>query len=200
MLRIFNAKWTSLSAGPSPDRNRRTEIFLAGCKKAAEGYPCPGCFNVELWSSEAYVASQSPEEAFQHIKKHAPNKYITFVGGEPLDQLTPLSYLCKMLHEDGFHIIVITHYSIENLWANSSNSDMSRLLNNIDIIIDGEYDASQRIWDDSKAGDGLHDVIGSGNQRICDMANGIAIKAGNIESWKIDKEHRVIFVRKKMLA
>ena len=34
-LKVFDVKWTSITAGPSPDSNRRTEIFLWGCNIAA---------------------------------------------------------------------------------------------------------------------------------------------------------------------
>ena len=81
-LRIYNAKWSSASAGPSPDDNHRVEIFLAGCKKAATGNACLGCFNVELWKNNVYNAEITPEEARNHINKFAPNKHVTFVGGE----------------------------------------------------------------------------------------------------------------------
>ena len=114
-MRIFNVKWTSRTAGPSPDDNRRTEIFLAGCKKAAKGHPCQGCFNQELWNKEHYVADASPEQVVNRIQKYAPNKYITFVGGEPLDQLDELIEVCRLLKRAGYHIIVITHYELHKL-------------------------------------------------------------------------------------
>ena len=50
------------------------------------------------------------------------------------------------------------------------------LLNNVDIIIDGEYMAGERIWDESKAGDGVHDVIGSGNQIVWSRLHGEELK------------------------
>jgi len=198
-LRIFNAKWSSHSAGPSLDDNRRTEIFLAGCLKAMSGHPCKGCFNQELWSSDHYVAEATPSEAFENIKKYAPNKYITFVGGEPLDQIKPLSELCELLKKDRFHIIVITHYLGENIIMQAKlRKTYQRLLDNIDALIDGEYEEQFRIWDESKAGDGLHDVIGSGNQRIWsfDALHGLAmpVEAAILDGWnmKFDRSFEYI--------
>jgi len=196
-LRIFNAKWTSMSAGPSPDGNRRTEIFLAGCKKAADGDPCPGCFNAELWRSEVFNAEVTPVECYKQIVKYAPNKHVTFVGGEPLDQVEPLSKLCYLLKTAGYKIIVITHFLGKDLIEQAKdNIDIRSLLENIDGLIDGEYDRTQRIWDDSKAGDGLHDVIGSANQRIYDFkryregltSSPKSVAAGDIDTWKIDND------------
>ena len=169
-LKIFNVKWTSKSAGPSLDQNRRTEIFLAGCKKAREGNPCKECFNKELWSKDVYYGLETPQAAFEKIKKFAPNKFITFVGGEPLDQVEPLAALCELLHNDGFHILVISHYAVAAILAiTTEDLAMDQLVKNIDVLIDGEYKKEYRIWDESKAGDGLHDVIGSGNQNIVDF-------------------------------
>ena len=169
-LKIFNAKWTSRSAGPSLDDNKRTEIFLAGCKKACEGNPCADCFNSELWFAENNVAEVTPQEALEQIVKYAPNKYITFVGGEPLDQLEPLARLCTLLKSIGYHIIVITHHMLGEIisWRKQTAA-AKELLDSVDVIIDGEYDKSCRIWDENKVGDGLHDVIGSGNQKVYDL-------------------------------
>lgn len=202
-LRIFNANWSSRSAGPSLDNNRRVEIFLAGCQKAESGQPCKGCFNPDLWSRENCVAEQTPREAFEHIRKYAPNKYITFVGGEPLDQAEPLAELCRLLKEDGFHIIVITHYlgSDIKLWARARKF-YGVLLNNIDGLVDGVYIEEFRIWDKEKAGDGLHDVIGSGNQCIWDFRRinrgetmGLVL-AGDLECWAMNVNQDFVYIYK----
>lgn len=202
-LKIFDVKWTSKSAGPSLDNNRRTEIFLSGCRKAREGHPCPGCFNQELWSKDQYCGLNTPQEAFENIKKHAPNKYITFVGGEPLDQAEPLAELCRLLHEDGFHIIVITHYcAIDILSCSRIIPYMKKLVDNVDVIIDGEYDETKRIWDEDKAGDGLHDVIGSGNQCVVDLkayreeGHLYIQEAGKLEGIAMNIEQYIAYILK----
>lgn len=163
-MRIFNAKWTSTSAGPSPDGNKRTEVFLAGCKMAMDGHPCKGCFNPKLWDPRHCVADVGAYEAAKQIERFAPNRYITFVGGEPLDQVKELVTTCAWLKPE-YHIVVITHYTLEEIIEHG----WQELLVYIDILIDGKYDETQRIWDEDKAGDGLHDVVGSGNQTIWDI-------------------------------
>lgn len=181
-LRIYNVKWTSYSAGPSNDNNRRTEIFLAGCQKACDGNPCPGCFNKELWDKDNYCAIVHPKEAYEHIKKYAKNKFITFVGGEPLDQIEPLTILIELLAKDGYDIILITHHLWKDIFGKAvMNSVYWKLIEYCSIIIDGEYDENQRIWDESKAGDNIHDVIGSGNQTIIDLKRYRRINV--INSW-----------------
>lgn len=203
-LKIFNVKWTSQSAGPSLDNNKRTEVFLAGCKKAREGRACKGCFNKELWSQDVYYGLCTPVEAFENIKKYAPNKYITFVGGEPLDQIKPLAELCRLLKNDGFHIILITHYKVSELHSYEHLDAVSKivLLHTVDVIIDGEYDETQRIWDEEKAGDGLHDVIGSGNQLIWDFHRSRMgeplepIAAGDLEGLCMNTKENLVFITK----
>lgn len=195
-------KWSSKSAGPSLD-GVRTEIFLAGCRKAEEGNPCPGCFNQEIWKKNDYYGYMSPRECFNHIRRYAPGKYVTFVGGEPLDQIIPLAELCRILHREGYHIIVITHHLGEELMmqANLQNTPYKKLLRNIDGLIDGEYMEEYRIWNEDKAGDNIHDVIGSGNQRIFDFKRYNDQKTDHVNSypaeklvaWNIDKNDDFIF-------
>ena len=204
-MKIFNVKWGSRSAGPGPlSDNTRTEIFMAGCAKAASGKPCKGCFNKELWSQDHFVAEETPEGILVQVRKFAPNNCVTFVGGEPFDQLDVLMDTCKLLKEAGYHITVITHYTLKD-------ADLNRirpLLENIDILIDGEYDETQRIWNDDLAGDNVHDVIGSANQIVWDVRewndnNAMSIhgeKAGNLEALAIDINEDLHYLVKIMTA
>lgn len=182
-LRIFNVLWTSINGGPSPDNNKRTELFLSGCKMAREGNPCKGCFNPSLWDDNEFIAEEDPIKAAGHVEKYAPNKYITIVGGEPLDQKEALVPFMKELKRRGFHIILFTHYEYEEL-----RKDEDELIQDIldipDIIIDGKYDYTQHIYDENIK-DGFHNVIGSGNQRI--WINGTGSYARNVESFRMEK-------------
>ena len=49
--------------------------------------------------------------------------------------------------------------------------------------MDGEYDASQRIYDD-EAGDGLHDAIGSANQVVWDIRGWRKGDSGTIDGLR----------------
>ena len=102
-----------------------------------------------------------PFEMVEHIVKHAPAPYVTFVGGEPLDQITGLLEVCEALKERGFHIIVFTGYCLDSFSLKMKQDLLSR----IDLLIDGDYQQAERIWDDD-AMDGVRNFIGSGNQRI----------------------------------
>ena len=167
MLTIYDIKWTSVTAGPSPYNNKRTELFLFGCNKAAKGNPCKECFNPTMWKVPKEVKKYSPIDVANNIKRYAPNKFITIVGGEPLDQIDDLLVLCKELKHANFHIIVFTHHKLKDLLSGPLSSIVINLLKNIDILVDGEYIKEDNIYDD-ESGDGLHDAIGSSNQYIWD--------------------------------
>ena len=204
-MKIFNVKWTSKSAGPSPYENKRTEVFLAGCRIAMEGHPCKGCFNPDLWNPDHHVDDCSPEKAAANIIMHAPNKYITFVGGEPLDQLADLALTCEILKKAGYNICVITHYELKQLTSMMPNYYLSSLLDAIDLLIDGAYKEDERIWDEDKRGDGLHDVIGSGNQIVWDIRDSNrsvsiehydGIRAGDLTGLFMDNHGNLKYITK----
>lgn len=191
-LRIFNVLWTSFSGGPSPIGNRRTEIFLAGCKMAFDGHPCKDCFNPGLWDKENYVAQNTPMEAYRNIVTYAPNKYITFVGGEPLDQIEPLARLCRYLHASDYHIIVFTHHTMDEVRSMEHGDE---LLSNIHVLVDGKYDESERIYRDN-FGDGFTDAVGSGNQVIWDCTTGEGIAARDLAGIYVCPDYSLRYITK----
>lgn len=157
-MRIYGITSNSQNAGPSPHNNTRMEVFLAGCEKAASGNPCKGCFNVDLWRKEsAGFGDENVQKVYDYIVNSTNYKYVTFVGGEPMDQAEELLQLCNMLKKVGFNILIITHHKVEDI--------DDRYIPMADIWIDGEYEEKCRIFDDSIK-DNIHNVIGSGNQRI----------------------------------
>ena len=101
-LKLFDVKLEATTAGPSPDNNIRTEVFLLGCKKAHQGDPCPGCFNSITWDDSIAEWSYDLVELAAELNKTTPNKYITIGGGEPLDQIDNLIILCKELKKYGY--------------------------------------------------------------------------------------------------
>jgi hypothetical protein len=176
IVRLFDVRWVSHTAGPSPVTNEfgpncRTELFFMGCNRGASGNPCPGCFNPKLWETIPGARELVPHEMAEHIEKFAPQKYITIVGGEPCDQMEGLTELCEELKKKSFHIIVFTHYTLQKLYEMFDKSLVKRFVSNCDVLVDGEYKANERIYDESYH-DGFHDAIGSGNQVIWDLATG----------------------------
>ena len=163
-MRVATIKPRSKTAGLSLDElnNERIEVFLAGCNIAASGHPCPDCFNQDLWNGKFFpnISSKQLFNDVAEISKATKNKYITIVGGEPLDQYQELADFIERLYCDYFHIVVITHYTMKKI-----RKDFPLILKWADTIIDGVYDRTKRTFDECKT-PGIYQVIGSSNQKI----------------------------------
>lgn len=187
-LRIFDIKWRTDTAGPSPNNNERIEIFLLGCNKAMQGNPCKGCFNSITWDKSKAEYSWDPIELADMINEGCDpnNKYITIGGGEPTDQVDMLIPFAKRLKEHGFHIMMYTwrdlkheldlifnhhmtaYYGISSIEKLDFAEKMWELIRHLDIIVDGEYKQEERLYQ-QELGDGMLSSIGSGNQRVWDI-------------------------------
>ena len=187
-LRIFDIKWRTDTAGPSPNNNERIEVFLLGCNRAMQGNPCKGCFNSITWDKSKAEYSWDPIELADMINEGCDpnNKYITIGGGEPTDQVDMLIPFAKRLKEHGFHIMMYTwrdlkheldlifnhhmtaYYGISSIEKLDFAEKMWELIRHLDIIVDGEYKQEERLYQ-QELGDGMLSSIGSGNQRVWDI-------------------------------
>lgn len=159
-IRLFDILWETKNAGPSPYDNRRTEVYFGGCKKALSGNQCKNCFNPLLWDgSRCYP--KDPEEVVNAIEMNKVPKFVTIVGGEPTDQLPGLIKFGRILKEHNFHIMLFSWRSVEWFRKELDNDD----INNFNIIVTDPYVEEERIYNVNRD-DGIHNVIGSGNQRI----------------------------------
>ena len=179
-LKVFDIKFDVTTAGPSPNNNKRIELFLLGCDKAMRGDACEGCFNRRLWDSNLAEFSCDIESLANWIIERTPEneRYITIGGAEPTFQIDHLIPFCKMLKSAGFHIMIYTYrellheFNISNKQYNTPNkipvSKWISLLENIDMIVDGPFIQELRMYKEDE-GDGFLSSIGSGNQRIWDI-------------------------------
>ena len=215
-LKVFDIKFDVTTAGPSPNNNKRIELFLLGCDKAMNGYPCKGCFNQPLWNSNKAQHSLDPIELAQWIIDKTPRneRFITLGGGEPLASIDQIIPLCKELKENGFHIMMYTwrklSYYLQNKditedltmapFSNYIKQRLPELLQYIDMIVDGQYIQEERLYDSDKA-DGLLSSIGSGNQKVWDI--NYYNKTGEFRSYFmrdiskliVDKEHLIFYLK-----
>lgn len=200
-MKIFDVYWKSNSAGPSPYDNIRTEIFLLGCNRARLGNECQGCFNVDIWNNKT-KKDHDVDKVVDNIKKFSFKKYVTFVGGDPLDQIEDLIKVTKKLKDNEYHIIVFSWRKLLDIikgdYENSkygkiTKADIKSLLKNIDIFIDGEFQKDKVIFD-PKARNGFNNVIGSSNQIVWDINKGFGIESKNIKELKLDKENNLDIV------
>ena len=206
LLRECN--WSVKTAGPSPDDNNRTELFLLGCKKAISGNPCKGCFNSTTWDNSRALWSHDPIRMAEHINKCAPNKYITIGGGEPTDQIENLIKLCKELKFYGFHIMLYTWRNLKQALlldgpalgplddeATSFCDKLKCLLLYVDIVVDGEFMIDEKLWDGTKE-DGLISSVGSGNQIIWDIPNKEGYAMRDIEHLHLTDNNELVYILK----
>jgi organic radical activating enzyme len=179
-LKVFDIKFDVTTAGPSPNDNKRIELFLLGCDKAMRGDACEGCFNRRLWDSNLAEFSCDIESLANWIIERTPEneRYITIGGAEPTMQIDYLIPFCKMLKNAGFHIMIYTYrellkeFKISNKEYNVpyriDTTKWIALLETIDMIVDGPFVQELKLYKEDY-NDGFLSSIGSGNQRIWDI-------------------------------
>ncbi len=132
----------------------RYVVFTQGCPHA-----CRGCHNPESWSFDGGY-EKSVDEIFDEFKKNPLLKGVTFSGGEPFLQPKPLIKLAKLCHSVNKDVLVYSGYTYEEL-KGMKNEDVTALLEECDILIDGKYEESLK---------NLELLFkGSENQRIIDL-------------------------------
>ena len=169
MINLFDLRWDVQTAGPSPNDNKRTEVYFAGCSKAINGNPCKNCFNTKLWYPDNSKQT-TPEELANKIISLSSNKYVTICGGEPTDQIDDLIKLCSILKIFKYNILVYTYHIYEDM---INNDKYKKLFTLIDMLVDGPYIDSKRVYKDNGT-DGIYSSIGSSNQRLIFFYNGYA--------------------------
>ena len=128
----------------------RFAIFMQGCKRH-----CEGCHNPETHALDGGQLVDT-KEIISAIKKNPLLDGITLTGGEPLLQICAANELARAAKNLGLSVWCYTGYTFENLPPNSN-----ALLENIDVLIDGEFIESLR--------DLELQFRGSHNQRIIDV-------------------------------
>lgn len=131
----------------------RTSIYFAGCD-----HRCPGCHNPSTWDFDA-GHDMTIDELMSRIIDNDFN--VTFSGGDPLYQATPLNILANEIKNIGKTIWCYTGFIYEKI---ADISPYKELLKNIDVLVDGPFIQSLRDTD-------LH-FRGSSNQRIIPLSKG----------------------------
>lgn len=166
-INLYDYRINIRTAGPSVQDNLRSELYFAGCRKAEEGDPCRGCFNYQLWQREQ--GSQISIQAIvDRLEDMCSVKSVTIVGGEPTDQLEGLIELCRLLKKYNYHILVISWHTYEDM-LKENPEQYEQLFDTIDVLVDGQYDEHQRIYDDTH-NNVMRSFIGSNNQKVVDLS------------------------------
>ena len=131
----------------------RTTIFSQGCP-----HRCPGCHNPETWAFGC--GTPVPVEVIVDIVKSNPLcRGVTFSGGEPFSQAAGFAKLAVLLKEQGYEVASYSGFTFEALLEGTE--DQKKLLESIDILIDGPFLQAQKSLEIA--------FRGSRNQRILDV-------------------------------
>ncbi|KRQ86374.1 Pyruvate formate-lyase 1-activating enzyme [Caloramator mitchellensis] len=136
----------------------RYTIFAQGCS-----HRCDGCHNPSTHDFEGGYEI-SVDEIFDEILKYKHIDGVTFSGGDPFFQADEFSLLAEKANEKGLNIIAYSGFYYEDLL---NNEKFKRLLENIDILIDGPFERDKR--------DLRLKFRGSTNQRVIDVKRSLEV-------------------------
>ena len=109
---------------------------------------------------------------------------ITFLGGEPLEQIKVVTAISKAGQKMGLSVLVFTGYKYSEL---SGRNDFKELTKYIDILIDGRYEEDKQ--------DFSRPWVGSSNQNYYFLTNrydeSIISKYKNKIEVRIDKNNKI---------
>ena len=90
VIKLHDILWQTKNGGASPDDNRRTELYFAGCRKALSGNPCKNCFNPETWNFNygSPFTVHTEDEVLAYMEPDYI-KGITLLGGDPVEPERP---------------------------------------------------------------------------------------------------------------
>ncbi|MCR4413938.1 MAG: radical SAM protein [Thermoguttaceae bacterium] len=127
-LRIHRFLPVSHANGPGP----RAVLWVQGCSLR-----CPGCFNPETHATGGgrWV---SVDALLRRIKSlGAAIEGLTVSGGEPLEQLAPLTVLLRRLRRrTDYSVVLLTGYEWSEIQAMPSAAE---LLGCVDVVAAGRY-------------------------------------------------------------
>lgn len=125
-IRLAAFEPRSTVAGPGD----RAVVWVAGCLRR-----CPGCIKPEYLSFDA-GHDVSVAELTDRILKIDALDGVTYSGGEPFEQAAPLAELSRRLKDRGLSVAAYSGYRLDALMASAR---FVPLLQQLDLLIDGEY-------------------------------------------------------------
>ena len=129
-LRVFNILKNTKVEGPET----RYCIWVQGCSRH-----CKGCQAVHTWSHSGGVL-YNVKDIIADIKKQKNIEGVTFLGGEPFEQAEALGIIAKSVKKEGLGVLCFTGGLLEELQQKEENKI---LLENIDLLIDGAFEADK---------------------------------------------------------
>lgn len=144
----------------------RTTLFVSGCT-----HNCEGCFNKEQQDfNYGNKFTKETEDDFIQLTKNKQIKGVNILGGEPMQQImddTLLNLLKRIKLETDKPIWLWSGYTFEEIVNNPKRLE---ILREVDVLIDGKFQADKR--------DIMLKYRGSSNQRVIDVKK--SLEQGNI--------------------
>lgn len=144
----------------------RTTLFVSGCT-----HNCEGCFNKEQQDfNYGNKFTKETEDEFIQLTKNKQIKGVNILGGEPMQQImddTLLNLLKRIKLETDKPIWLWSGYTFEEIVNNPKRLE---ILREVDVLIDGKFQADKR--------DMMLKYRGSSNQRVIDVKK--SLEQGNI--------------------
>ena len=133
----------------------RLTVFTQGCPRR-----CPGCHNPE---TQPLVGGRTTTvgAVVAELDENPLLTGLTLSGGEPFLQPGALLPLARAAHARGHDVWSYTGFTLEELRA-QGDTDVDALLEELDVLVDGDYREELRDLT-------LH-FRGSRNQRVIDLA------------------------------
>lgn len=154
-------------------------IWVQGCS-----LHCKGCANHAMWDKEGGTIYET-SEIINLIKSYKDKiDGITFLGGEPLEQIEAVTEISKAVQGMGLSVLVFTGYKYSEL---SGMEEFNELVKYIDILIDGRYEEDKQ--------DFSRPWVGSSNQNYYFFSNrydeSIITSYKNKIEVRIDKDNNI---------
>ena len=155
----------------------RTVLWTQGCP-----HHCPGCHNTETHDFEG-GALIDVDEVISELKKIKNQNGITLSGGDPVCQADACYEISKAAHEMGLNVWCYTGFTYEQMLLNPKTR---RLLEQIDVLVDGKFVLEEKSYD-------LY-FRGSRNQRIIDVPKSLKEeKVVLIDKYMKDKDYEISY-------
>lgn len=147
----------------------RTVVWTQGCS-----HNCKGCHN---GSTHDFNGGDLVEvdEVIDELSKIKGQDGITLSGGDPMFQAEACLEIAKAAHDMGLNVWCYTGFTYEEV---IKNSKMKKLLEEVDVLIDGKFILEEKSYD-------IY-FRGSRNQRVIDVPKSL-------------EQERVVLVDKYMM-
>ena len=158
----------------------RFAIWVQGCS-----IRCEGCANYHMWDKNGGKLFDT-SEIFELIKSYKDKiEGMTFLGGEPLEQIEAVTEIAKNVQNIGLSVILFTGYNYQD---KIQEEKFQALIKYVDILIDGNFKKDKldysRAW------------VGSSNQNYYFLTDkydkSVIYKYKNKIEVRITKDNKVL--------